>query len=196
MGSLKKKVSHNASILPSFQYFYALFCNILTFGINFHYEFLQFSINLWPECYTKVPKNRPIRLYSNVWNLWASGGSAPWTPTRGIARVQITAFTETCNLKHNRPTNNCFGNFIILPTKIHVKNTFKISKMLGLQGASPSDPNQGALPAGPPPGAPPPGPHPHKLKWNDAPGSVHTAATPGCYTHPQWELPVTSSICV
>ena len=74
----------NASILPSFQYFNALICNILIFGIIFDYDFLQFSINLWPESVTKRSQNRRIRLYFyDVWNLWASGGSAPWTPTRG-----------------------------------------------------------------------------------------------------------------
>ena len=63
---LKKKVSHNASILPSFQYFNALICNILIFVIIFDYDFLQFSINLWPESVTKRSQNRPIRLNSNV----------------------------------------------------------------------------------------------------------------------------------
>ena len=63
----KKKVSHNASILPSFQYFNALICNILIFGIIFEYDFLQFSINLiWPESVKKRSQNRRIRLYSNV----------------------------------------------------------------------------------------------------------------------------------
>ena len=81
-------VSQNASILPSFQYFNALICNILIFGIIFDYDFLQFSINLWPESVTKRSQNRPIRLYSNIWNLWASGGSVPpgalpLDPTRG-----------------------------------------------------------------------------------------------------------------
>ena len=80
----KKKKSHNVSILPSFQYFNALICNILIFGIIFDYDF-QFSINLWPESVTNRSQNRPIRLYSNVWNLWASGGSAPWTSARGVA---------------------------------------------------------------------------------------------------------------
>ena len=61
------------------------------------------------------------------------------------ARVQITAFTETCNLKHN--INNCFGNFIILPTKIHVRNTFKMSKTLGLR---PLTPTKGLCPLDPP----------------------------------------------
>ena len=87
----KKNVSHNASILSSFQYFNVLICIILIFGIIFDYDFLQFLINLWPECVTKRSQNRPIRLYLNVWNLWASRGSAPWTqpgallldPTRG-----------------------------------------------------------------------------------------------------------------
>ena len=75
--------------MPSFQYFNALICNILTFGIIFDYDFLHFSINLWPDGVTKRSQNRPIILYSNVWNLWASGGSAPWTlawsPARGVA---------------------------------------------------------------------------------------------------------------
>ena len=31
-----------ASILPSFQYFNALICNILIFGVIFDYDFLQF----------------------------------------------------------------------------------------------------------------------------------------------------------
>ena len=54
----KKVVSHNASILPSFQYFNALICNIFIFGIIFDYDFLQFSINLWPESVTKRSQNR------------------------------------------------------------------------------------------------------------------------------------------
>ena len=80
----KKKVSHNASILPSFQYFNALICNILIFGIIFNYDFLQFWL-IYGLRVLQRSQNRRIRLYSNVWNLWASGGSAPWTVARGVA---------------------------------------------------------------------------------------------------------------
>ena len=51
--------THTASILPSFQCFNALICNILIFGIIFDYDFLQFSINLWPESVTKRYQNGP-----------------------------------------------------------------------------------------------------------------------------------------
>ena len=38
----KKIVSHNTSILPSFQSYNALICNILIFGIIFDYDYHQF----------------------------------------------------------------------------------------------------------------------------------------------------------
>ena len=79
--------------------------------------------------------------------------------------MQITAFTETFNLKHNTIV---LGISSYYPQKIHVRNTLKMPKTLGLQGVSPPDPHKGALPPGPPPGAPPLD-TPHKLKWNDAP---------------------------
>ena len=62
----KKNESHNASILPSFQSYNALICNILIFGIIFDYDFCQFLINIWRESGTKRSQNRPIWLYSNV----------------------------------------------------------------------------------------------------------------------------------
>ena len=85
------EVSHNAYILPSFQHFNAISCNILIFGIIFNYDCFQFSINLWPESVTKRSQNRPIRLYSNVWNLWAldptrGPKAGPWTPRQFTLR--------------------------------------------------------------------------------------------------------------
>ena len=75
----KKIVSHNASILPSFQYLNALICNILIFGVIFDYDFLQFWL-IYGLRVLQRSQNRRIRLYSNVWNLWASGGCAPGPP--------------------------------------------------------------------------------------------------------------------
>ena len=53
---IEQIVSHNASILSSFQSYNALICNILIFGIHhiaFGYDFCQFSINIQPDSITK-----------------------------------------------------------------------------------------------------------------------------------------------
>ena len=59
-----------------------------------------------------------------------------WLETINKQECKLTAFTETCNLKHN--TNNYFETFIILPTKMHVRNTFKMSKTLELRSLTPT----------------------------------------------------------
>ena len=91
----KKKVSHNASILPSFQYFNVLICKILIFGVIVDYDFLQFWL-IYGLRVLQRSQNRRIRLYSNVWNLWASGGlrpldtrqgRCPWTPPGALRRA-------------------------------------------------------------------------------------------------------------
>ena len=80
---LKNIVSHNASILSSFQSYNAPICNILIYHIAFGYDFHQFSINLWPDSVTKGHKIGPSDCIQMSKTSELPG--APWTPTRGIA---------------------------------------------------------------------------------------------------------------
>ena len=79
------------------------------------------------------------------------------------ARVQITALTETCNLKHEAIV---LGISSYYPQKYMSGTPLKCQKRWGFRGVRPPDPHQGVLPPGPPPGAPPPDPPSQiKMKW-------------------------------
>ena len=86
-----------------------------------------------------------------------------WINTDTKARVQITALTETCNLKHEAIV---LGISSYYPQKYMSGTPLKCQKRWGFRGVRPPDPHQGVLPPGPPPGAPPPDPPSQiKMKW-------------------------------
>ena len=81
--------------------------------------------------------------------------------------MQITAFTETLNLKHNTIV---LGISLYYSQKYMSGTPLKYQKRWGFRGLRPLTPIKGLCPLDPRQGH---GPRtPHKLKWNDAPWLV------------------------
>ena len=104
---------NNASILPSFQSYNALICNILIFGIIFDYDFLN-SISFWlkyglrvlQKC-LKLGPSDCIQMFktSELPGAPPPPGALPLDPTRGPTAGPWTPPRFTLRLLHSLHSN-------------------------------------------------------------------------------------------